>query len=110
VSRERPRTLAVLERELWKPREWRRHRLSWGAHGVSLVAELDGRVVGHLTVERGRRMVTLHTAEFGVTVAAGARGVGVGRELISTVEIWAREHGITRIALGVFPENERARA
>lgn len=110
VSRERPRTLAVLEQELWKPRDWRKHRLPWGPHGVSLVAEVDGSVVGHLSAERGRRLVTKHTAEFGITVAEGARDVGVGRELISTLEIWAREHGVTRIALGVFPGNERARA
>jgi ribosomal protein S18 acetylase RimI-like enzyme len=110
AARERPRTLAVLEKELWTPRDWRRHRLPWGQHGVSLVAEVAGSVVGQLTAERGRRMVTRHSAEFGVTVAAGARDSGVGRALITTLEAWAREHGITRMGLGVFPENARAKA
>jgi len=108
AARERPRTLAVLEEELWKPRDWRKHRIPWGPHGVSLVAEVDGTVVGHLSAERGRRMVTRHTAEFGITVAAIARDMGVGRAMITTLERWAREVGVTRIALGVFPGNARA--
>lgn len=110
VARERPRTLAVLEKELWTPRDWRKHRLPWGKHGVSLVAEVAGSVVGQLTAERGRRMVTRHSAEFGITVAAGARDAGVGRALITMLETWAREQDITRVALGVFPGNARARA
>ena len=108
AARERPRTLAVLEEELWKPRDWRKHRIPWGPHGVSLVAEVDGAVVGHLSAERGRRMVTRHSAEFGITVAASARDIGVGRAMITTLERWAREVGVTRMALGVFPGNARA--
>lgn len=107
---ERPRTLAVLERELWTAREWRKHRLGWGPRGASLVAELDGDVVGQLTVERGRRSVTHHSAEFGITVARGARDVGVGRAMLRALEGWARAHGVTRICLGVFSTNERALA
>ncbi len=108
AARERPRTLAVLEQELWKPRDWRKHRIPWGPHGVSLIAEVDGAVAGHLNAERGRRMVTKHSAEFGITVAARARDIGVGRALITALETWAREYGVTRIALGVFPGNARA--
>ncbi len=110
ATAERPRTLAVVERELWGPREWRKHRLPWGKTGVSLVAELDGAVVGQLTVSRGNRPTTAHRAEFGITVAAASRGVGVGRALLETLETWAREHGVDRIELGVFEANERARA
>jgi len=110
ASRERPRTLAVLEKELWKPRDWRRHRLGWGPTGVSLVAEVEGEVVAHLTCERAPRAATRHSAEFGITVAARARDAGVGRAMLSTLEVWARENGVTRIALGVFPNNARARA
>jgi RimJ/RimL family protein N-acetyltransferase len=110
AARERPRTLAVLEKELWRPKDWRRHRLSWGPTGVSLVAEVDGIVVGHLTCERGVRAVTRHSGEFGITIAASARGIGVGRAMLTTLETWAREHAVSRIALGVFPHNERALA
>jgi len=110
AARERPRTLAVLEKELWRPRDWKRHRLGWGPHGASIVAEVDGVVVGQLTCERGQRAVTRHSAEFGITVSSRARDMGVGRALLTALETWAREHGVTRMALGVFPGNARARA
>ena len=55
-------------------------------------------------------MVTRHSAEFGITLAANARDVGIGRALITTLETWARDQGISRMALGVFPENARAKA
>jgi len=110
ATHERPRTLAVIERELWRPREWRRHRLSWSKTGVSLVAEVGGEVVGQLTVTRGNRPTTAHRAEFGITVAAKARGIGVGTALLRSLETWAREHGVDRIELGVFEDNERARS
>lgn len=108
AAAERPRTLAVLEEELWSPRVWRRHRLPWGERGVSLVAELGGAVVGQLVVERGSRRVTLHSAGFGVTVAARARGLGVGRALLDAVDEWAGAHGVRRLELAVFPGNDRA--
>ena len=106
---DKPRTIAVVPEELWTAAEWRRHRLAWGARGVSLVAEIDGDVVGHLTVERGARAATKHAAEFGIVVARTARGQGVGRALLRVLEAWAEEHGVTRIALGVFGDNERAK-
>lgn len=107
--RERPRTLGVVEEELWSAREWRRHRLSWGPRGVTLVAELGGVVAGTLGVVRGPRAATRHTSEFGLTVASGARGAGVGRALIEAAEAWAREHGVVRMTLAVFASSERAR-
>lgn len=110
ATKERPRTLAVIERELWGVREWRRHRLPWGKSGVSLVAEIEDLVVGQLTVSRGNRPTTAHRAEFGITVASSARGAGVGRALLEVLEIWARDHRVDRIELGVFEENARARA
>lgn len=106
---ERPRTLSVLEEELWDIREWRHHRLDWSARGVSLVAEVAGRVAGQLTATRGVGSRTrAHTAEFGITVAREARGIGVGRALLETLEAWANEHGVTRIWLAVFEGNDRA--
>lgn len=110
AARERPRTLSILEDELWTPRMWRQHRCGWKAEGVSLVAQVEGEVVGQLTADRGRRRTSRHAAEFGITVAAAARNQGVGRALLDALEVWAREHGIERIGLGVFGDNERARS
>lgn len=107
--RERPRTIATTEGEFWTPSVWRRHRLDWSASGATLLAEIAGRVVGSLGVHRGSRAHVRHTAEFGVTVAPDARGVGVGRALIETAETWAVEHGVSRMTLSVFGHNEHAR-
>ena len=110
AAAERPRTLALLEDEMWTVREWRRHRLNWGRKGVWLVAELGGDLVGQLTCDRAGRPSMAHTAEFGITVAARARGQGVGRAMLETLETWTDEVGVTRIGLGVFADNARARA
>ena len=107
--RERPRTLAVAEGELWSVREWCRHRVDWGARGAWLIAELEGDVVGQATIERSSRSVTAHNADLGITVAARARGLGIGRRLMLTLESWAREVGVERMTLGVFDGNDRAR-
>ncbi|MCA1830772.1 MAG: N-acetyltransferase family protein [Actinomycetota bacterium] len=107
---ERPRTLAVTERELWSAREWRRHRLGWDPAGVTLVAEVDGGVAGVLSAHRGLRPSVAHVAEFGITVATDLRSRGVGRSLIEAAEDWAREYGVIRMTLRVFATNERAHA
>jgi putative acetyltransferase len=106
---ERPRTLMTSRDEFWSPRQWRKHRRDWSADGVWLVAELGGRVVGNLGCERGRRPRERHACEFGVSVATAARGIGVGRALLNTLETWAREQGVERIMLRVFDTNVRAR-
>jgi RimJ/RimL family protein N-acetyltransferase len=110
IMNERPRTLMVTPEEFWSPRRWRRYRLGWESKGAWLIAEIDGRIAGMLSVHRGERATVKHTAEFGVTVAAEARGIGVGRALMEAMEQWAREHGIVKITLRVFTHNDRARA
>lgn len=105
---ERPRTLTVIGSELWSAREWRRFRLDWGASGVWLVAEVEGIFAGMLDVRRTLRAAERHRVELGVTVTPGYRGMGVGRALMEAMESWAREHGVTKLMLHVFVDNERA--
>jgi RimJ/RimL family protein N-acetyltransferase len=105
---ERPRTLTVTPRELWTVRMWRRFRMDWTPGGVWLVAEVDGNVVGQLDVRRSPRVAESHRVEFGITVGPEHRGLGVGRALMEAMEVWAREHGITKLMLHVFAHNERA--
>lgn len=108
AARERPRTLLVLDEEFWTPRLWRRHRRGWEPAGVWLVAEVGGEVVGILTAERGRMASRRHEAGFGLTVGSRFRDIGVGQALLEALERWAREQGVTRIEMGVFPDNTRA--
>lgn len=46
--------------------------------------------------------------EFGMLVAAGWRGRGVGSALVAAAIDWARARGLHKLALGVFPHNRAA--
>ena len=67
--------------------------------------EEDGRVLGggslHASLQRGVAML-------GMALLADARGRGLGRRLLEAMIEQARENGIARIDLEVFPHNERA--
>jgi len=110
ATQERPRTLMTSPDEFWSARAWRKHRRDWDADGVTLVAEVDGKVVANLGSERGRRSRERHLAEFGVTVGRAYRGIGVGRALLEALEVWAHEAGVEKIVLRVFESNARARS
>jgi RimJ/RimL family protein N-acetyltransferase len=109
ATNERPRTLMTSPEEFWSPRQWRKHRRGWDPDGVWLVAEVDGKVCSSLGAERGKRPRERHVAEFGITVGAAHRGIGVGRAMLETLEVWAREFGVERIQLRVFDTNARGR-
>jgi RimJ/RimL family protein N-acetyltransferase len=68
------------------------------------VADDDGRIVGELGIELARYGV----ANFGMMVAADARGTGVGSALLSAAVDWARGAGAHKVALQVWPHNEAA--
>ena len=75
---------------------------------VVLVAELDGRIVGRLSLSRDPHPASRHVADLGLMVAAGHRRRGVGRALLEAAEQWARGAGIRKLELHVFPYNEAA--
>jgi RimJ/RimL family protein N-acetyltransferase len=70
----------------------------------TLVAFADGEVVGLLHVDPG----PFGSGELGMLVAADWRGRGVGSALVAAAIDWAREHGLHKLALSVFPHNEAA--
>ena len=72
------------------------------------VAEDDGRVVGRLSVARDPHRASSHVADLGLMVAAGHRRRGIGRALLERAVAWAREAGIRKLELHVFPWNEPA--
>ena len=64
--------------------------------GEIAVARTDGRLVGAVRIQR----LDSGEGEFGMLVAAAdQRGVGIGRELVSFAESWAREQGFARMQL-----------
>jgi ribosomal protein S18 acetylase RimI-like enzyme len=75
-----------------------------------LVAELEGRVVGMVSVQ-----TVISTAEGGpvgwiedLVVAEAARGCGIGRRLLEEAEAWAFRHGLARLQLLADRNNEPA--
>jgi GNAT superfamily N-acetyltransferase len=66
-----------------------------------LVAEVDGRLMGYLLAQKHRTFHANGTAVWvdEVMVDPTARGVGVGRALMSSAEQWARDHQAAYVAL-----------
>ena len=70
----------------------------------TLVAVFDGVIVGELRVDPS----WFGFGEIGMMVAADRRGRGVGTALVAAAVDWARERGLHKLSLGVFPQNAAA--
>jgi RimJ/RimL family protein N-acetyltransferase len=79
-------------------------------YAAVLVAEVDGEIVGRLSIARDPHPASEHVADLGVMVARDHRGRGIGRALMESAEGWARRAGVLKIELHVFPHNEVALA
>ncbi len=78
-------------------------------HAAVLVAERDdGTLVGRLSVGRDPHPASAHVADVGLMVALDARRQGVGTALLQAAADWAREAGVRKLELHVFPWNEAA--
>lgn len=79
------------------------------AHAAVFVAELDdGTVVGRLSVGRDPHPASSHVADLGLMVAIDARRQGVGTALLQAAVDWAKETGVRKLELHVFPWNHAA--
>jgi GNAT superfamily N-acetyltransferase len=75
---------------------------------VTLVAELDGTVVGWIHMFGCERIESEPSAEIGgLVVANGHRGAGVGAQLVAAGERWAlgRGYGVVRVRSNVLRES-----
>jgi RimJ/RimL family protein N-acetyltransferase len=77
-------------------------------HAAVLVAEVEGRVVGRLSLARDQHPASAHVADLGLMVAKDWRGRGVGRALLEAAVEWARAAGVRKLELHTFPWNEPA--
>jgi len=72
------------------------------------VAEDDGLIVGRLSVARDQHPASRHVADLGLMVAATHRRRGVGTALLEAAVDWARQAGVRKLELHVFPWNKGA--
>lgn len=85
-----------------------------GQTGEYVAAIVDGVMAGSASVDLadppspGNMARSVPTAEFGVSVIDGFRGLGIGRTLIVACERWAAEHGVERMILNVSEANDGA--
>jgi L-amino acid N-acyltransferase YncA len=67
----------------------------------SIVADAGGQIIGMIHVEVSRHGF----GEFGMLVVRDWRGRGVGSALVQAAIDWAREQGLHKLCLEVFPHN-----
>ena len=89
------------------PRELWRKRLSEPPEGLySLVACVDGEVVGNLGLETVRAPRLRHTGRFGMAVRDDWQGKGIGTALMEAMlDLADNWLGLTRIELHVYTDN-----
>lgn len=76
---------------------------------LMLAALVEGRVVGLLTFEGGKRPRLRHQGSMGITVRRDYWGLGIGGRLMATLIAWARAGGVIRkINLQTREDNPRA--
>ena len=75
-----------------------------------LVAENAAGIVGRLSIVRDLHPACAHVADLGLMVARSHRREGVGSALLAAAESWARDVGVRKLELSVFPHNAPALA
>jgi putative acetyltransferase len=78
------------------------------ADAAVFVVEDGGLIVGRLSLSRDPHPSSHHVADLGLMVAVDHRRRGIGRALLEEAVRWARESGIRKLELHVFPWNEPA--
>lgn len=80
------------------------------ANSITLLAHLDGEIVGCLSVDAPPRKRLRHRGEVAVSVCRGCWGKGVGSALFTAMLKWARTDstGLRKLDLVVRSDNNRA--
>lgn len=74
-----------------------------------LVAEVNGRLAGSMSVTQSKWKKQRHVGEFGIVVLRDYWNLGIGRRMINTMLQWAQGHPAIRIIqLNVLANNEKA--
>ena len=74
-----------------------------------LVVEVDNRIIGFISAQRGGSNRTKHSAYIAVGIRKDFQGRGIGTELFARLDLWARDNNITRLELMVVCSNSIAK-
>lgn len=88
-----------------KEREIRKVRDEGGLYAV---AEIEGKIAGVALLRRGPLRMNRHVVKIRMWLIPGYRGLGLGKKLMDYIIGWARAHGVEKLSLDVFSNNERA--
>ena len=86
----------------------RRFREPWTSREAQILAVEGRRVIGQVYIQREEHPVTRHVASLGIAVASDRRGMGIGTALLTEAMRWAREAGVEKVILSVYPHNSAA--
>lgn len=75
---------------------------------ISVVAEVDGRMVGNSEVARGVSSDEFAHGKLGILLSKEFRNQGIGLEMVKTIVDESRKAGLKTIELEAFTTNERA--
>lgn len=74
-----------------------------------LIAAIEGKIVGSLSISGSTRNRIRHVGEFGMSVSKEHWGKGIGRALLCTLLKWSKDEGnLKKVNLRVRTDNNRA--
>ena len=86
----------------------RRFHRGWAAEEATILGVAGSAVVGSIGCVRERDPANRHVATFGLAVAPERRREGIGTALVGAAFGWAREVGVEKLLLSVYPTNDAA--
>jgi ribosomal protein S18 acetylase RimI-like enzyme len=75
---------------------------------ILLIAEVDGKYAGHVTIQPEEWMASQHVGKLGIVVIELYRNIGVGKALMICAEETALEERYEKVVLSTFDDNEIA--
>ncbi len=75
---------------------------------LTLVCELNGKIAGVTTIQRGMYRKNRHVASLGIAIRKEYRHMGMGTGMIRDAISWSKQQGIEKINLEVFSSNVNA--
>jgi RimJ/RimL family protein N-acetyltransferase len=77
-------------------------------HMVSVIAEVNDRIVGNGNIDRGHYRETRHHGHLGLTVLAEYRGIGIGKEMVKVLLREAKRIGMKNVEVEFLATNQAA--